>query len=82
MDELIESEYTASIRIIEDNFYYHLWKDSGLMTKEAVDAEIEREELVKEEMKDLRSLKGGIKEVKRTAKLLNQKWDAIIEEDE
>lgn len=82
MDELIESEYTASIRIIEDNFYYHLWKDSGLMTKEEADAEIEREELVKEEMKDLRSLKGGIKEVKRTAKLLNQKWDAIIEEDD
>ncbi len=82
MGELIESEYTASIKIIENNFYYHLWKDSDLITAEEAALEIEREKKVKEEMKDLRSIKGGIKEVKRTAELIDQKLDAIVDDEE
>ena len=50
MSALIDSEYTASVNIIKTNFFYHLWKDSGLMSAEEAAAELNRESSVQSQM--------------------------------
>ena len=50
MNLLIDSEYSASVNINRMNFFYSLWKDSGLMSDEEALAERNREISVQEQM--------------------------------
>lgn len=45
---LNESKYLASINIIKNNFYFHLWKDAGLLTEEQINEENARSKNVVE----------------------------------
>ena len=91
MSDLIESEYSASIKIIDNNFYHHLWKDSDLITAEEASSEIKREDNVREELKGLRkdknqsredTIKGGLEEAKKQIELLKQKGQEDIDSDQ
>ena len=90
MSELIESEYSASIKIIENNFYYHLWKDSALITAEEASLEIEREARVKEELSTLNveknyweeSINAGLEEIKNQFELFQQSEPNNVDENQ
>lgn len=43
MCSLVDSEYAASVNIIKTNFYYYLFKDSGLLSDEEARKELNRE---------------------------------------
>jgi len=53
VNELIESEYSASVNIINRNVYLKLWKDANLISDEEYIKEEEREKTVKEAMRRL-----------------------------
>ena len=53
MSALVDSEYTASLNIIKMNFYYQLWKDSGMFTEEEANAEKTREIQVGAQLQNL-----------------------------
>ena len=53
MSALVDSEYTASLNIIKLNFYYHLWKDSGMLTDEQANEEMMREAKVGVQLQNL-----------------------------
>ena len=59
---LIESEYSASLNIINDNFYFTLWQDSNLLLPEEITEETKRENAVKEDMKLLNESENRQKE--------------------
>ena len=91
MSELIESEYSASINIIENNFYYHLWKDSALITAKEASLEIEREARVREELKDIKknktnnseeSVNVGLDELKNQFELFQQLEPEDVDENQ
>ena len=50
LTEIIESEYSASVNIINRNVYLKLWKDADLLSEEEYVREEEREKTVKEAM--------------------------------
>lgn len=50
VNEIIESEYSASVNIINRNVYLKLWKDADLLSEEEYVREEEREKAVKEAM--------------------------------
>jgi len=39
-----EAEYSASVKLLANNFYFFIWRNSGLLTEEEILAEIEREQ--------------------------------------
>ena len=53
MSALVDSEYTASLNIINMNFYYHLYEDSGMLDAEAANAERQRELQAKSKLENL-----------------------------
>lgn len=53
MSALVDSEYTASLNIINMNFYYHLYEDSGMLDAEAANAEKQREAQAKAKLENL-----------------------------
>ncbi|MBQ2184623.1 MAG: sulfatase-like hydrolase/transferase [Lachnospiraceae bacterium] len=62
MNGLIESEYSASLNIINDNFYFTLWQDANLLLPEEITEETKRENAVKEDMKLLNESENRQKE--------------------
>ena len=56
MIALNESEYAASIKMLNKNFYFYLWRNSALMTQEEIDAENDREARVNATAAELRAL--------------------------
>ena len=45
MLEYTEGEYAASIKLLKSNFYFFVWKNSGLMTDDEAYAEVQRENM-------------------------------------
>ena len=43
MIDYTESEYSASNKLLNKNFFFFVWKNSGKMTQEEIDAEVARE---------------------------------------
>jgi lipoteichoic acid synthase len=43
MVDYTESEYTASLQALKNNFWFYVWKNSGLLTEEEIEAEVQRE---------------------------------------
>lgn len=56
MIALNESEYAASVKMLNNNFYYYLWRNSALMTQEQIDAENAREEEINAKAATLRQI--------------------------
>ncbi|MCR5249175.1 MAG: sulfatase-like hydrolase/transferase [Lachnospiraceae bacterium] len=44
MTDYVDSEYSAALNMMRSNFYFFVWKNSGLMTPEEADAELVREQ--------------------------------------
>ncbi|MBQ8139838.1 MAG: sulfatase-like hydrolase/transferase [Lachnospiraceae bacterium] len=43
MLDYTESEYSASLQMLKSNFWFYVWQNSGFMTDEEIQAEIDRE---------------------------------------
>ncbi|MGN0160241.1 MAG: LTA synthase family protein [Lachnospiraceae bacterium] len=62
MINLVNSEYSASVRIIGNNYYQYVWYNSGLMTDEDVEEEEKRVRRVRE-----KDVEYNIKDAERAA---------------
>ncbi|MCR4618937.1 MAG: sulfatase-like hydrolase/transferase [Lachnospiraceae bacterium] len=47
MLDYTESEYSASLQMLKNNYWFYVWQNSGFMTEEEINAETERENLYK-----------------------------------
>lgn len=82
MSTLVDSEYAASVNIIKTNFFYHLWKDSGLMTDEEAQAELAREQQVKVTMEQLNEEERLLREERERQKAEEEAAAAAAAEDQ